>query len=420
MNAVNIFHITLEIWGSVFCLIAILCVDVRKHIDSKDRSFLLGLQAESMILLIADAVAWGFRGDPSSLGYVAVRLSNFVVYVMQFVIAVNYASYLQYNIYKRTGKPVRFRLIAVYLLAALGVILTVVSQFTGLFYTFDRQNFYHRSQWFWFSQVVGIVGSLICLSIVLQYRKALSRRRFFSFLSYIIFPLLALIIQVFVYGFSFMNMALTVSVMYMFAVSLIEQEQYLNTLQVEVMMSQIGEHFIFNSLSTIKNLCETDPEDAEDAIDEFATYLRGNIDAIGGSSLIPFSQELEHVQNYLCLEQRRFGDRLQVHYDIETESFVIPPLTLQPIVENSVKHGISKKAEGGTVTIATHKLQDAYEIIVSDDGMGFDPAEKKDDGRRHVGMENVTSRLEAMCRGQVEIESRIGQGTKVRILLHEV
>ena len=164
-------------------------------------------------------------------------------------------------------------------------------------------------------------------------------------------------------------------------------------------------------------MCETDPDDAEDAIDEFATYLRGNIDAIGGQSLIPFSQELEHVQNYLLLEKRRFGDRLKVSYDIQTDDFCLPPLTLQPIVENAVKHGISKKAEGGSLTIATRKLQKCYEIIVTDDGVGFEPKEKKDDGRRHIGMENVTSRLDAMCDGQVEVESHIGQGTSVRIFV---
>ena len=417
MNAINIFHITLEIWGSVFCLISILCVLIRKNMDSKERSYLLGLQIQTVILLVFDAMAWGFRGNASGVGYVAVRLSNFIVYIMGFVISMNYTAYLQYDIQKRTGQPVRFRATIVYLLAALGIVLTVVSQFTGLFYSIDADNLYHRNDCFWISQMIGIVGGIICLTMVLQYYRSFSRQRFLAFLSYIAFPVIAMLIQLFVYGYSFLNIAISASVLFMFAVSLMEQEEYMNHLQTEVMMTQIGEHFIFNSLSTIKNLCETDPESAEEAVDEFAVYLRGNIDAIGRSDLIPFSRELEHVQNYLALEKRRFGKRLQENYDIRTADFLLPALTLQPIVENAVKHGISKKAEGGTITIATRELKDYFEILVIDDGVGYDTNAKPSDSRRHVGMENVMSRLDAMCKGLLEVESQIDQGTTVRVFI---
>lgn len=417
MNAINIFHITLEIWGSVFCLVAMLCVLIRKNMDSKERSFLLGLQIETVFLLAFDAMAWGFRGNTSGVGYVAVRLSNFIVYIMGFVISMNYTAYLQYDIQKRTGQPVRFRATIVYLLAAIGIVLSVVTQFTGFFYHFDAYNFYQRSDGFWLSQALGIVEEAIGLTIVLQFCRAFSKERFLSFLSYIAFPVIAMLLQLFIYGYSFLNIAISASVLFMFAVSLMEQEKYMNHLQTEVMMTQIGEHFIFNSLSTIKNLCETDPESAEEAVDEFAVYLRGNIDAIGRSDLIPFSRELEHVQNYLALEKRRFGKRLQEKYDIRTADFLLPALTLQPIVENAVKHGISKKAEGGTITIATRELKDYFEILVIDDGVGYDTNAKPTDSRRHVGMENVTSRLDAMCDGRIEVESQIDQGTRVRIFI---
>ena len=417
MNIVNIVHIAMEIWGSVFCLVATVCVALRCNLDSKERSLILGLQLEAAILLIADAAAWGFRGNPTNVGYVAVRLSNFVVFITSYIILITYTAYLQYDIKKRTGETVRVRVAIIYLASLLSILMIVITQFNGLIYTFDAQNFYHRSDLFWISQAEGVVGGVLNLSIILQYRKSLSRLSRIAYLSYVFIPLVALIIQIFFYGIALFNIAVAIAVLCMFVVSVIEQEQYANQLQIEVMMSQIGEHFIFNSLATIKNLCHTNPADAEQAVVEFSKYLRGNIDAVGSNRLIPFAQELEHVQNYLLLEHRRYGERLAVTYEIETEDFELPPLTLQPLVENAVKHGVTQKIEGGTIVIATRELKNDYEILVKDDGVGFDVNEKKDDGRRHIGMENVAARVGAMCNGVVQVESVEGEGTTVRVFI---
>ena len=131
--------------------------------------------------------------------------------------------------------------------------------------------------------------------------------------------------------------------------------------------------------------------------------------------MISFAEELKHLQAYLALEKIRYGDYLKVEYNIEVAGFFIPPLTVQPLVENAVNHGVSDLPEGGTVTISTKEKDDCYEIRVSDNGVGFNPDEQKNDGRSHVGIANVRSRLKIMCNGTLEIKSEIGKGTETII-----
>ena len=132
---------------------------------------------------------------------------------------------------------------------------------------------------------------------------------------------------------------------------------------------------------------------------------------------VPFESELKHLETYLSLEKMRFGDELNIEYDIEATDFLIPSLTVQPLVENAVKHGVGMKEDGGTVTIATKEFDDRYEVIVSDDGVGFDTAKKPNDGRTHIGMENVRNRLKTMCNAVLNIESTVGKGTVATITI---
>ena len=101
---------------------------------------------------------------------------------------------------------------------------------------------------------------------------------------------------------------------------------------------------------------------------------------------MPFERELDHLEKYLYIEKLRFADKLNIAYDIQCTDFELPLLSIQPLVENAVKHGVGMKEDGGTVTIATRETDKAYEVIISDDGVGFDTEAKKNDGRSHIGM----------------------------------
>ena len=120
-------------------------------------------------------------------------------------------------------------------------------------------------------------------------------------------------------------------------------------------------------------------------------------------------------RNPLEIEKMRFEDTLEIEYDIKCVDFALPVLTVQPIVENAVKHGTSKKRGGGRVTVATFEDKENYIVKVSDTGCGFDPEKPRDDGKRHVGIANVRKRLSNMCNGSLTIESEIGVGTVATI-----
>ena len=186
--------------------------------------------------------------------------------------------------------------------------------------------------------------------------------------------------------------------------------------RIAVMVSQIHPHFLFNSLSAIRHLCRTRPELAWEALGDFASYLRANTDALTSTKLIPFSQELRHIQSYLKLEKLRMEERLNIVYDIQEEDFLLPPLTVQPLIENAVKHGIFYKREGGTVRLATFKKGNAVVIEVSDDGVGFDMEENPQaEDRVYVGIRNVQTRISKMLRAQMIVKSEMGKGTTVTI-----
>ena len=183
--------------------------------------------------------------------------------------------------------------------------------------------------------------------------------------------------------------------------------------EIKLMMSQIQPHFIYNTLASISTLIKIDPDKAQKALDNFTEYLRANLSSLSQTSLIPFENELRHIETYLALEKMRFDERLNVIYDIKTIDFMVPPLSVQPLVENSVKHGILKKIEGGTITIKTYENEEAYFVEISDNGVGFAVKNAKNIDNNHIGIDNVRYRLSSMVKGDLKIESEIDKGTKV-------
>ena len=196
-----------------------------------------------------------------------------------------------------------------------------------------------------------------------------------------------------------------------------QMQKELYEAKVSVMVSQIRPHFMYNALSSIAVLCKLDPETAYKATVTFSDYLRGNMDSLKQTAPVPFETELEHLKKYLYIEKLRFGDELNIEYDIQATDFEIPLLSIQPLVENAVKHGVGMKEDGGTVRISTRETETAFEVVIEDDGVGFDVNAIKDDGRSHIGMENTKKRLRDLCGGEVVITSVIGEGTTARVVI---
>ena len=191
------------------------------------------------------------------------------------------------------------------------------------------------------------------------------------------------------------------------------KEDELIRIGTELMVSQIRPHFLYNTLGSVKYLIGTDAEKAEQVLDRFSAYLRANAEAMSQKEPITFERELEHIRNYVFIEQTRFP-YITVEYDIGDEIFDLPALSVQPLVENAIKHGI-RGLQSGKVTIRTFFENDCHKILVIDNGVGFDV--NKMEG--HVGLKNVEKRLKYMSDGTMEISSRPGEGTRVTVSIPE-
>ncbi len=192
-------------------------------------------------------------------------------------------------------------------------------------------------------------------------------------------------------------------------------EEELTEMRIATMLSQIKPHFIYNTLGTIEQFCYEEPEKAANLVHEFSLYLRGNFTELDNSAPIRVIQELEHVKHYVGIEQVRFPD-ITIMYDIQEEDFLVPALSVQPLVENAIKHGLMGLESGGTVRISTYETKEAYCVDVTDDGVGFEDSVFSD-GQPHVGIRNIRARIEAMCNGTLEITSMPGKGTTAIITI---
>ncbi|MCL2722463.1 MAG: histidine kinase [Treponema sp.] len=188
--------------------------------------------------------------------------------------------------------------------------------------------------------------------------------------------------------------------------------------RISIILSQIQPHFLYNALTLIQQYCRTDPKTAEATLIEFSNYLRGSLDSLVLKKKITFERELCHVKNYLSIEKKRFEDKINVEYDIKAENFMLPPLALQAIVENAVRHGVTKKEGKGTVRIETCEKDGNIVITVTDDGVGF--IQSKDKNllyQQPGGIKNVCNRLSVMCGGFLEVTSEPNIGTKAEITI---
>ena len=195
-----------------------------------------------------------------------------------------------------------------------------------------------------------------------------------------------------------------------------EHEEALKADQrIQIMMSQIQPHFLYNTLATIKALCVKSPETAAQTIEKFSRYLRQNLESLDKSELIPLEQEMEHVRIYTEIEMLMFP-YIHVQYEIEDDDFRLPALTIQPLVENAIRHGVRAKQDGN-VTIAVRKDEKGHTIVISDNGLGFDPDTLGKLQGTHIGIRNVMERLEKLCSGTMEIESEKGKGTRITLFI---
>lgn len=307
-------------------------------------------------------------------------------------------------------------------------ILDLCSILTGWIFYISADGLYSEGKLFWLQGVVTFAYLLIptaqSLYFAIKTSKPQKRREYLTYIVYICVCFVAVATEDYVPTVPLFSLSIFSVIQVLFLTlyldheyALSKRERELTQSHVAVMLSQLQPHFLFNALMAIQDLCHGKAPEAEQAVIDFAEYLRGNINSLRYSEPIPFPQELAHTRNYLALESLCFVGKIRVEYDIRAEDFSIPVLTLQPIVENAVRYGVTQRVEGGCVRISTAEEANAYVLTVSDDGVGFDVNHPKPDERSHIGLKSVRSRLAELCGGSLDVASRPGEGTTVVITI---
>lgn len=421
MAAINI---ALEILGSTISLILILFLCIGENRKSRLTKLFVRLLACNSVLLLLDAVSWWFKGSSMIFDDFLVRIANFLVFALGHITLVFFTEYIVTYIGQRTSvSRLVVKFMAIFSTAA--VLFMAVLLF-GPIYHANKDSMIYQQFLFWFSQAWGILGAFVNAAVVVRYRRFLNRREKILLPACVLAIFFATIIRLWVQELALMYIATTLVMIAVYAgiqadiahrmsekdVALKQKELQLAEGRTAIMLSQIQPHFLYNSLTAIEALCATNPAKAKTAINDFAHYLRGNLDSLNSGQFIRFDDEMEHVETYLGLEQLRFEENLRVKYDIQIDDFFLPPLTVQPIVENAVRHGIAKKEGGGTIAICSEDAGTEWRIAIIDDGIGFDTTGPvKPDGRSHIGIATVQERLAALCGGRLDIESTPGKGT---------
>ena len=390
------------------------------HIKNNKIIWLLGavvLLAGSYVAYSSDGVSFWSESIVSNTTILGFSMMFYMLFVCLVIVYILKAT-------KRIGN------IAMYILSAINAVMLVLPIITDIY-------FYDILVWWGAAQAVANLVLAVCLITDFVVTKGKTR---FAFLGALI-PLIAYFIDgvgLYIgiwrgavasqYVFIVLFAAAMVMVLQFIPRNInaatkareLELEKTILNSQlaesrISTMMSQIRPHFIYNTLGSIEQLCKLDPPKAGELVHNFAKYLRGNFGELDNPKPILMTQEMEHVHHYISIENVRFPD-MTFTFEMNSDDFHIPALTIQPIVENAIKHGLMRLPKGGTIHVVSYETKTDYCISVEDDGVGFDTNALLDD-RKHVGLRNIRERLKVMVNGTLEIESTVGVGTKVTITI---
>lgn len=427
MIVLNVSLYVFSMLVTLFLLIGTLTDTDRKKTFIISFIFLL---VSNIIMQLGETGIWIFEGSTDNI--VLLYLSALTSLVFNFVLSSSYIYCLTYFIREKTSIsliPARMVLV----ICTIFILLLFIALPYGWFFSFDENGKIVYGFLYDFVTLSGVLFAIFEMLFVLRYCKVLTLRGTLILISFSILPMFLSIAMQFLWYPTPEYLSITLSLVIMYVLfhgettrqlaeknlQLAQQETQLTENRISIMLSQIQPHFLYNMLTTIMYLCRTDPEEAEKTVGQFSRYLRANMDSLTLKQCIPFEKEMSHVKTYLLLEKKRFGDKLNVEYNITNKDFMLPSLTIQPIIENAVKYGMRKKKEL-KIQLKTYSDDNNYYIEIIDNGKGFDVNEEKNDGKSHIGIKNVRNRLEMMRGGDLTIDSVPDEGTKVIIKLPKI
>ncbi len=423
-------NMSLQIWGAILTAIIVVCLFIRKTAHDKTKIFYTALLITNACAMLFDAFALLCRGGTNAFDYYGVRVFNLLSFCSTLIIPTLFLRYLTCCV-DDEANVTQYPIVISCIICAVYLILYVLNVFFPFFYYIDAQNIYHRGTLYPVTFLPGFTNIALALYLLFRYKKYIEKNQFNLSIFYLFIPLPLFVVQILIYGLNlihFVSMIIMIIIFIFFQVdqahksieiekALVKKELALSESKNSLILSQIQPHFLYNALTSIYSLCDVKPDEAKNAISDFSTYLRGNLDSIKQTKMISFAEELKHLQAYLSLEKIRFDEYLEIVYDIKVREFFIPPLSVQPLVENAINHGVSDLPDGGKVVISTDETEESYIVKIIDDGVGFDETIVKNDGRSHVGISSVRNRLQIMCNGTLTIDSKLNEGTTAVITI---
>lgn len=407
-------NVALNLFG--FLVVAIIfsaCLGEWLKQRSGTKSFIV-LLGFVMLALLADSVGWTCEGRAELA--LAIVISNTIASCAGQIATICFMRYLCINLYTNSrAAAVTFNIFRVF--CVLSVLYCIGNAFYGYSFTVSDTGHYVHSE----NPVMVIlhllfsIMSFVALVLMALFATRSTRSSRLTFILYTLFPMVGIIMDYTIHGISLTYIGIVIGVLVIYTDIYLQRQRLIEEQKSALMLSQINPHFTYNTLSAIAAMCDVSPRQAKSLTIDFARYLRQNLDVMSNEQLIPFEKELEHVECYLKIEKARFRDGLNVIYLIQSTDFSLPPLSVQPIVENAVKHGITQKAGGGTLKISSYATEKSNVVEIIDDGVGFDTKTLEGDRRGHVGLLNVESRVQRICKGKVNIKSTPGVGTRVTI-----
>ena len=443
-------QVIIEIWNSVFLLIMIFSLvrggrqsKISSHPDKYEGAF----TREILLFFIAvffynafDIVIGMIMCTPSRFFIVlnyAMDIGYFAVGAFQTLL---FLQVIKKYVAEKNGKALLKKVtFIIQLLHIPALVLLAVSPLTHWLFYLDEHAFYHRGMLYPVWYYTTMLAFLFIFAVLIIYRRKMDSFILKVLLTASVLPIISFIINYTYQGISFNNIAVSVSALliYVFyenhrtsvAVSrerelsrvqneLLESKLTIEQANNDMLLAQIQPHFVSNSMMAIRSQCREYPEIYE-SITNFSVYLRSHFEALGSSNkMIDFEEEMENTKAYLALEEQNYGDRLQVMYNIECDDFMLPPLSVQPLVENAVRHGVGTCEKGGIVLIASRREPGKIIIEITDDGSGRSNITPQQSKRRGIGIDNVRARLKSIVDGKLEVITN-ENGTTARIILPE-
>ena len=311
-------------------------------------------------------------------------------------------------------------------LTILNAIIFSTAIFSDICFTISKDNHFYRGTLGYSCHIVSGILILQLLFVTLKElrhdKKIENSIPIINVFIIVTAVLLDLFIPMKVTVTSYLTVAIvSCTVFYYIWLHLMFERKHAKALQAEqrmqIMMSQIQPHFLYNTLSTIQALCKTDPDKAFDTTEKFGTYLRQNLDSLSKSTMISIDKEVEHTRIYAEIEATRFP-HIHVDFDVDCSDFTIPALTIQPLVENSIRHGVRIRKDG-RVSVTVRNKGAGHEIVIKDNGKGFDVSNVGKMEGTHIGLTNVKERVESQCGGTFTVNSVLNEGTTITMFIPE-